>query len=488
MHRFPSKRTTIIIILLLLPLLYFFPAVIGKVGLLDGDGWNYALGLRILTARMAAEGNLPLWNPYTFGGMPLLATIQVGALYPLNWLFAVFPAGAASKISLLASFYLALIGVYLYARSIAVNRVGALAAGIIFAFGGFMIAHIEPTNIIATAVWLPWILLAIERLRQELTWRWMALTTLFPALQIIAGHPQPTIYSFLVIAAYSAFSLARVEAGKRLRFAGALALIAVCGLLLSAPQWLPAMELQRQGERAQISYEIFSAFAMPPRRLLTLIFPFFFGGYALPPYQIRFWDSWWETKWICSYAGLSGLLLTLAALLGARRNRLVWFWAGVGAIALGLAIGPHLPFGINSLLYRVPGLNLFRCPYRHLYEFSLALSVLAGIGASNLAQLEIKQAKRIARRAALLLTVLVVGTTILYCFFLARMGTLSPPPAQAGSLANAEAWMPLLFFALSLAALWLYVERRSMFAGAAMLTVLLLDLASFGHFFYWRTL
>lgn len=296
MHRFPSKRTTIIIILLLLPLLYFFPAVIGKVGLLDGDGWNYALGLRILTARMAAEGNLPLWNPYTFGGMPLLATIQVGALYPLNWLFAVFPAGAASKISLLASFYLALIGVYLYARSIAVNRVGALAAGIIFAFGGFMIAHIEPTNIIATAVWLPWILLAIERLRQELTWRWMALTTLFPALQIIAGHPQPTIYSFLVIAAYSAFSLARVEAGKRLRFAGALALIAVCGLLLSAPQWLPAMELQRQGERAQISYEIFSAFAMPPRRLLTLIFPFFFGGYALPPYQIRFWDSWWETK------------------------------------------------------------------------------------------------------------------------------------------------------------------------------------------------
>lgn len=33
------------------------------------------------------EGKLPLWNPYNFSGMPLLANIQAGAWYPLNILF-----------------------------------------------------------------------------------------------------------------------------------------------------------------------------------------------------------------------------------------------------------------------------------------------------------------------------------------------------------------------------------------------------------------
>lgn len=517
MLKLPSKRFAVITILILLPILYFYPAVIGKAGLLDGDGWNYALGLRILVARMAASWTLPLWNPYTFGGMPLLATVQVGALYPLNWLFAIFPAGAATKIMQIGNFHLALTGAYLYARSIELNRVSALITGIIFAFGGFMMAHIEPTNIIATAVYLPWILLAIERLRQQVNWRWIVLGSLFLTLQIIAGHPQPTFYSFLVATAYAVFSLfARAEPKQRRRFAAALAMVAVCGLLLSAVQWLPAMELQRQGERAQVSYEFFSGFAMPPRRLLTLIFPFFFGGYAQPPYRIPFWDSWWETKWVCGYAGLLGLLLGLIALLRARRNRLVWFWAGVAAVSLGLAMGPHLPFGINSLLYRIPGLNLFRCSYRHLYEFSFALAALAGIGANSLARLEPQQAKRTARRAALLLTALVAGTTLMYCFSLNRLGTLTPPPVNAGSLANAEAYLPLIFFVLSLAALWFYVWVRSAssvhhrespvdsgnvprqtrtleamrthLAGAGLIAVLLLDLASFGHFMYWRTL
>jgi hypothetical protein len=80
------------------------------------------------------------------------------------------------------------------------------------------------------------------------------------------------------------------------------------------------------------------------------------------------------------------------------------------------------------------------------------------------------------------------GTTILYRFSLSRLGTLSPPPAQAGSLANAEAYVPLIFFVLSLTALWFYVQRGTRLAGASLIIVLLLDLAAFGHFFYWRTL
>lgn len=87
--------------------------------------------------------------------MPLLATLQVGALNPLNWLFAQLSPGQAALWMLLACFQLAFSGTYLYARSLCLNRTAALVMGLIFAFGGFMIAHIEHTVIIAAVVWLP---------------------------------------------------------------------------------------------------------------------------------------------------------------------------------------------------------------------------------------------------------------------------------------------------------------------------------------------
>ena len=81
---------------------------------------------------------------------------------------------------------------------------------------------------------------------------------------------------------------------------------------------------------------------------------------------------------------MTGLLLALVALSAARNlleaSRLVWFWALVAALALPLALGDQLPFGINHLLYRIPVYNLFRGSYRHMHEFTFAASVLAGLG------------------------------------------------------------------------------------------------------------
>ena len=138
--------------------------MLGKIILTGGDGWTYSLPVRVLLGRMIASGTLPLWNPYIFAGTPLLASVQPGVLYPLNWLFALLPPGAAMNAVMILSFHLALIGAYLYMRRIGVGRIGALVTAIIFTFGGFLTAHIEDTNLVAAAVWLPWVLLALENL------------------------------------------------------------------------------------------------------------------------------------------------------------------------------------------------------------------------------------------------------------------------------------------------------------------------------------
>src|SRR5262249_39130577 len=107
-------RPVVALLLLLLPLAYFFPAVQGKVTLVPGDGWTQIFGIRFLIGQILRQGQLPFWNPYIFAGMPLLASLQPGALYPPTWLAAVLSAKLATNVIVVLTYHLALIGTYLF--------------------------------------------------------------------------------------------------------------------------------------------------------------------------------------------------------------------------------------------------------------------------------------------------------------------------------------------------------------------------------------
>ncbi|HKQ73497.1 MAG TPA: YfhO family protein, partial [Blastocatellia bacterium] len=212
---------------------------------------------------------------------------------------------------------------------------------------------------------------------------------------------------------------------------------------------------------------------------------FFYGG-GLPPYQVGGWDHWWLHKWAHGYVGILGLLLALVACFAYRRRGLVWFWSGVAICAIVLAAGDFLPFGLNRALYRVPVYNLFRGSYRHTYEFTFALAVLAGLGATSLERLNWERLRPVLWRASLTLAAVVTGVAVIYRFGGHLLGAASKAASGANHLTNYEALAPLGMFVLSLIVLWLYARWRSTLTGVAILTVLLLDLASFGWFTYWR--
>src|SRR5262245_14797086 len=442
------KKILIAMTLVLLPLIYFLPAVMGKLTLTTGDSWSYSILLRILVGQMLADGEIPLWNPYTFAGMPLLAALQPGVFYPPNWIFVLAPPDAAMKLVVISVYQVALIGGYLYGRALNMGRVGALVTGVTFTFGGFMIDHLEQVNFIAAAAWLPWVLWTVKKIhlscqsRQSQSWReswrWAGVGAVVICLQLFAGLPQATWNVALVGGAYFLFLLARreeTETVDRLRFAAATAGMALCGALLSAIQLLPARELQRQGERAAIDYETFSTFSMAPRFWLSTIFPFFYGG-GLPPYQVGGWDHWWLHKWAHGYVGMLGLLLALLACFAYRRRGLVWFWSGVAICAMVLAAGDHLPFDINRALYHVPVYNLFRGSYRHTYEFTFALAVLAGLGVTSLEELKWEGLRPGLWRASLALAAVVTSVTAVYRFGGHLLGAASKPAAGANQLTN----------------------------------------------------
>src|SRR6185295_6652958 len=124
------------------------------------------------------------------------------------------------------------------------------------------------------------------------------------------------------------------------------------------------------------------------------------------------------------------------------------------------------PFDLNHLLFKLPIYNLFRGSYRHLAEFSLAAAVLAGIGVNTLTQQPRERAQRTFRQAAILLTVLVGGTLIVYRFFAHRLVIWTPRPANAGSLTNPEVLIPIGCLVVSVAVCWFFARQRTLRAGA----------------------
>lgn len=484
------SRIAIAATLFLLPLVYFFPAVLGKVTLAPGDGWTQIFGIRILIGQMIARGELPLWNPYIFAGMPLLASIQPGALYPPTWLFAVLSPQTAMNLLVLTTYHLALAGTYLYLRRIGANRAGSLIGAVTFAFGGYMVAHLGHTNRINAAAWLPWILLAIEQLHRRASWRWVTLGALFIALQLFAGDPQMTLYTVMVAGAYGFFNLLfRSPQAGRLNFMFANAAMALCGALLSMIQLLPERELLKYGERAGIDYEYFSQFSFPPWQIFGLFFPYFYGGAALEPYRVEYWGTWNLTE-TCGYVGMAAWLLALVAIFASRWNRkddndrLIWFWAICAIVALFLSFGSFLPFKIHKVLYQVPIYNLFRAAGRHLMQFSFAIAVMAGLGATVISQID-RPRRALVKSIALMTAIVAVGV-IVYRFFDEKLVAAKPLPKFAGELANPEIYFPIVFFVLSLIALLIYARRWSALAGAVIAAVLFLDLMTFGFSYEWR--
>ena len=498
--------------LLLLTLIYFGgPIIKGDVVMMRRDGMIYYFLIKMLVGQMLADGVAPLWNPYLFGGMPLLAAIEPGVLYPPNWLSALLPPTAAMTVTTLIGYHLALCGSYLFGRRIGLTRTGAAVTGICFAFGGFMMAQMDLTHYVMALVWLPWMLLALEAIYQhclpggslKAAWRWVTAGAVFLALQNFAGAPQAVFQTMLVCLCYALFCLTvrdrRVSRG-RLLLTGAL--LAVCGALLSAIQLLPTIELRMRGERAQIGYEFFASWSMPWRQLLTLIFPFFFGPQWQSFYQSPPKDEAWQLTLSHGYIGLAGLLLALAAVIGslfrpvsnqpaetAAENpapgwrRLVWFWLAVAIIGLLCAAGDNLPFRLHRLLYRLPVYNFFRCPYRHLFEYTFAAAVLAGLGATYLTTAPRAAVKRTMIVGSGLLTALTALAATAYQF--------SPRlfPSAAGAavrLSDREVIVPVISLLLGLAAVWFYVQRPARLSALLVIGVLMCDLMLMGKGFEWH--
>src|SRR5258708_713319 len=100
--------------------LIFGPVLFARVGFApathDSDFYMYNFPLIEAAFEMLRQGTVPLWNPYIYSGMPFLASIEMGILYPPNWLHLIVPSERAFCLLYVLHALLAASGTWLYVR------------------------------------------------------------------------------------------------------------------------------------------------------------------------------------------------------------------------------------------------------------------------------------------------------------------------------------------------------------------------------------
>jgi Bacterial membrane protein YfhO len=437
----------------------------------DGDLYSYNYPLLCTIGRQWKAGEIPLWNPYIFGGTPLLGNMQGGAFYPLNALLLLNPTWKAYQYSILLHYSLAGIFAYAYTRTLPLSRLASLYGGTVFMLGGFGMGTLGHVSTLRTYPWLPLVLLGLEMWRRSPDRRHLVLAGTAMGMMLLAGHPQIPLYAMALATAYVGFFVPRAAKGERGRlvagYLGSLCLAAG----LAAVQILPTLQLAAQEylRPTDRSYEYFVNYSLSPILLLDLIFP-----RILPANESE----------LAVYVGVSTLVLVVVAWyrrsqLGAHRL----FFSAAGGIALVLAFGRFSP--LSRLLFRLPLYNLFTAPARNLFEFDFCIAVLAAMGFHASSR---SGAAAAERRAVFAFTV----SACLAAIAAHHLRAYGPALDVDLSVLSDAGWirqnllgrLPIVLG--SLVCVWLLPgsNRRGRLVAVALWALLVVDLASFGTTIY----
>ena len=357
------------------------------------------------------DGVLPLWNPFIFSGAPHLANSLTATFYPLAALVYVLPVWLAYTLQGFIHVFLAGLFMFLYLRKVRLGIGASLFGAVAFMFNGFFVGWLQFGNFLYSGAWLPLALLFTEIVVEKQRLTAALLFAVILAIPLYGGHAQVAYYFLLGAGSYWLFragsSVLSASPGARLSMAVRLAYLSFLvwggAFLLSTAQLLPSLELSDLTGRQRETLETYSAQAIPPVHLVTLLMPDFLGN----PVSGLWWGkhNYSETS---MYVGVWPLLLVGVAVFF-RRDQYVWFFLGAAVLALAVAMG-FKPL-LWLLLEAVPLLDRFRAPGRFVYLADTALAVLGAFGFQAL--FEWKNRARVLERLGPYLLPAAAGTVVI---------------------------------------------------------------------------
>ncbi len=369
-----AQHTWPLVLLGLFVCAYYAPQLATGTVQFDGVDVHYS-SQRYFSDALRA-GRLPFWTADLFSGFPFLADVQVGAWYPLNWPF--FLAGITPT-SISAELWLhsliACGGAYALSMRLFGQPLPALASAMFYGLSGWFAAHSRHVGMFQVAAWLPWLVLVLDLLGEQLNLFRLALASLVGAAVALPGHFQLALYAVSGAGAWALLDALSSRTWQRARRQMiALVVAGTGGALLSAVMILPALELVGLSIRTRLNARQVDLGYFHPESLLTLVQPDHYGllsGAYRGPGDVT-----------QHYFYASILLLPLAAV-GARNARALRMALPLGLPFVWYALGPT--GGLFRLIVRLPGFSSIELPMHGWFLPALALAVLGGAGLSIVA-------------------------------------------------------------------------------------------------------
>lgn len=358
-------------------------------GFPSSDMSRYFYPTAVYMHRELQRGHLPLWNPYQMAGMPALASLTQGLLYPPNAI-ALYWLRPARALEVLAVAHLALAAglTFAFARHIGLSHAASIAAALAFALSGAMLRTLYNPAFLSTCAWLPGLLWAVSGLVREVRLRWSIVLGSIGALAFLGGYAQGFLFEIQIAAAYGVAALVFVRRPRRIACCG-LAVgsgLIVAGLV--AAQLAPSLELLRSVPRATEGLSVAEATLVQPP--ISDVIGGLVGS-GRPSLS-------------------STILLIPLTLLGLAsvRTRRHWAFFATAALVSGLfALGTHA--FVFEIYHALPLGGLFRFPSRISFVYVFCLSMLVGIGIEGACALAIRIRPK-TPRAVMVVGVLLAGS------------------------------------------------------------------------------
>lgn len=344
--------------------------------------------LRHLGGALAA-GEVPLWNPYHFGGHPAVADPQSLLFTPTMLLFGwLVPAPSMQLFDLVVFAHLlpgALAFVPIFRRR-GWAPAGAVLAGLIFILGGSASARLQHTGIIFGYGLFP---LAFWLLEEALSRRSYAVSAVFAVVAsvMVVGRDQVAFLSGLALLGVLAHHAA--ASGHPLAFLrrrlGLLALMGATGAALLALPVLLTMQLLSTSTRPAFGYGVAAMGSLPPESLATVLFADIFGSlrttydYWGPDWHSLLEGTWTDRATNYLFIGTApGLLILWHGIAGGRLfAREFRYFLVLGAASLVYALGRYTP-AFSLIFDNLPGVSLYRRPADATFLINIGLAFSAG--------------------------------------------------------------------------------------------------------------
>lgn len=455
-----------------------------------------ALG-KALEALQAQSGHYPLWQPWTFSGMPTVAAFSyLSGLYLPNLLFGALHIDPM-YIQLLHLVFAGM-GGFMLARRFGLGSTSAFLAGSAFMLNPYMTAMLAygHGSQLMTAAYMPWVLWAAIRLAERGKLADAGLLALLIGLQLQRAHVQIAWYTWMLVVPLLVVKILvdKNAGGSKIKTGGFALAALVLGVAVALQVYLPALGYLPFSARgaagdAADAYRYATMWSMHPAELLTYLLPgaYGFGG-------VTYWGFMPFTDFP-HYAGLIVLGFAVGGAVAGRKKPVVLFFIAMTVLALLLSFGNFFS-PVYDLFYRfAPKFSSFRVPSMVLIVVALCLAMLSGFGLQAWLDKPLKDSSRFLKWAGIAVGVMAILFLSLESG-LEQLLRASFPPVRIDNfslvsmvgdlrweLFRSSLFMLILVFAGVLGLLWLVAKGmiNARQAALVLVTVSAIDLLWMDH-------